>query len=386
MTSHTERDESSTVRTVPGRSARKEAERRRERAAELLRSADRWERGAQAEERTAATLAWLPPLYVTLHDLRLPGSPSNVDHLVVGPTGVFLLDTKVHDGTVRYGSGTLWRGRFPMRREFEALALEAARLGAVLDAPVVTAMCFAEGDLPRRHLSVDGVRVLTPGELLPFIADRAATVLPHEVERLVQEATRVVRRGQSGAAVAPVAAEGARTPAPPVAPTVTAAPIAAVASTRPRPLLLPRALRLGAALALAGAAAFVTGTLLHDDSSPAPGLGGAVAVTRPTGAATSAPAMRASAQCPRPGNGWALELDWPGLPAGATHYEVAWRRGGAATWVTAGSWSSPDQLAPLVLDNLPPGSQIEIRLVAQDAAGAAVGEWLTTSGIPSTAC
>lgn len=386
MNPHTQRDETSTLRTEPGRSARKEAQRRRDRAAELLRSAERWERGAEAEERTAATLAWLPPVYTTLHDLRMPGSPGNVDHLVVGPTGVFLIDTKVHDGPVRYGNGTLWRGRFPMRRELEALTTEAARLGAVLDAPVVTAACFAEGDLPRRRLVVDGVRILAPGELLPFIADRAATVLPHEVERLVQEASRLARRGQAG--VAAVLA-GAGTPLPPATAPIAASPpppsVDADDGAAGRPALLGRALRLGAALALAGVAAYVTGALLTEPASRPPLVSpSATLLGRSTGGTD--PVVKASARCPRPGQGWTLGLDWPGLPVGAARYEVSWRSGGTTSWITAGYWASPDQLNPLALNGLPSGTEIEVRLIAQDAAAATVGEWQSTLSMPGAAC
>jgi hypothetical protein len=47
-----------------------------------------WRRGAAGERRTAR----LPsPLarhgWVVLHDLAIPGSPANLDHLVIGPGG-----------------------------------------------------------------------------------------------------------------------------------------------------------------------------------------------------------------------------------------------------------------------------------------------------------
>ena len=34
--------------------------------------------------------------WVVLHDLALPGSRANVDHLVIGPTGVWVVDTKAY--------------------------------------------------------------------------------------------------------------------------------------------------------------------------------------------------------------------------------------------------------------------------------------------------
>jgi hypothetical protein len=32
--------------------------------------------------------------YMVFHDLAVPGSPANVDHLVIGPSGVFVIDSK----------------------------------------------------------------------------------------------------------------------------------------------------------------------------------------------------------------------------------------------------------------------------------------------------
>jgi hypothetical protein len=54
-----------------------------------------WRRGAAGERRTARLL---DPLqwhgWVVLHDLAVPGSRANVDHLVIGPGGVFVIDSK----------------------------------------------------------------------------------------------------------------------------------------------------------------------------------------------------------------------------------------------------------------------------------------------------
>jgi hypothetical protein len=44
---------------------------------------------------------------VVFHDLAVPGSPANVDHLVIGPTGVFVIDSKRWRGRVRQGADGL---------------------------------------------------------------------------------------------------------------------------------------------------------------------------------------------------------------------------------------------------------------------------------------
>ncbi|MBI5232144.1 MAG: NERD domain-containing protein [Coriobacteriales bacterium] len=64
-------------------------------------NARRWDQGADGEQMTAAELAKLPDDFVAIHDFHPigpDGEPAawNVDHIVVGPTGVFVLDTKNH--------------------------------------------------------------------------------------------------------------------------------------------------------------------------------------------------------------------------------------------------------------------------------------------------
>jgi Nuclease-related domain len=66
-------------------------------------------RGAAGERRTARLLGQLEwHGWAVLHDLALPGSRANLDHLVIGPGGVFVIDSKHYRGHLRLdGSGRL---------------------------------------------------------------------------------------------------------------------------------------------------------------------------------------------------------------------------------------------------------------------------------------
>ena len=79
---------------TPGRSAELQAKQNRLTAERLLRKADRWDSGAQGERTVAALLVGLPPHCCVLHDLSIPGSNGNIDHVVVTPTGMFAIDAK----------------------------------------------------------------------------------------------------------------------------------------------------------------------------------------------------------------------------------------------------------------------------------------------------
>lgn len=59
-----------------------------------------WRVGADAEEAVGRELAKLPPGWFVRHDVMI-GGRWNVDHVVVGPPGVFLFDTKFRSGVVK---------------------------------------------------------------------------------------------------------------------------------------------------------------------------------------------------------------------------------------------------------------------------------------------
>jgi hypothetical protein len=77
-----------------------------------------WRRGAAGERRTARVLAVLERHgWVVLHDLAVPGSQANIDHLAIGPGGVFVIDSKQYRGRLQLDpSGRLWHGRYPSPR------------------------------------------------------------------------------------------------------------------------------------------------------------------------------------------------------------------------------------------------------------------------------
>ncbi|MGD9795825.1 MAG: nuclease-related domain-containing protein, partial [Acidimicrobiia bacterium] len=111
-----------------GGSARDRAEDLRSKARKLEAEAQQWERGAEGEAQTAARLVWLPPGFVALHDLRIPGSKANIDHVVIGPTGVWVIDSKAWAGRLTPGSDTLWQGRRPIRHETATVRWETEQL------------------------------------------------------------------------------------------------------------------------------------------------------------------------------------------------------------------------------------------------------------------
>ena len=57
-----------------------------------------WKMGAEGEEIVATYLDELPEDYFIFNDVHLPISQGNIDHIVAGPTGIFVIETKNQDG------------------------------------------------------------------------------------------------------------------------------------------------------------------------------------------------------------------------------------------------------------------------------------------------
>jgi len=61
----------------------------------------RWFLGRKGESAVTETLKSLPDDYVVLNDIVLPDRKGNVDHMLIGPNGVFVIETKNYSASVR---------------------------------------------------------------------------------------------------------------------------------------------------------------------------------------------------------------------------------------------------------------------------------------------
>jgi hypothetical protein len=89
---------------TPGESAHEQAANRRRRREELERLRQReqhWEGGATGEELTATAIERWCPNAVVLHDRRVPDSQANIDHVVLVPSGVWVIDSKRPKGRIK---------------------------------------------------------------------------------------------------------------------------------------------------------------------------------------------------------------------------------------------------------------------------------------------
>lgn len=147
-----------------------------------------WRTGSAGEERLARVFEReLPDSAIALHDRRIPGSRANIDHVVIAPSGVWVIDAKLYQGKVeRRTLGPLWRreaavfvgGRnrskviHGMPREVEPVRATLAPDPLADEVPVTPTVCFVASGwgLFAKPFEVAGVLVVWPQKLVERIA------------------------------------------------------------------------------------------------------------------------------------------------------------------------------------------------------------------------
>jgi hypothetical protein len=126
-----------------------------------------WQRGAAGERRTARLLDRLTrDGFVVFHDLAVPDSPANVDHLVIGPSGVFVIDTKQWTGSVHQGvDGLVWHNYTSLDRTLATVRWEAAAISRILGTRVTPLLCVHGAHVQGGGLHAQGVAIV-PAALL----------------------------------------------------------------------------------------------------------------------------------------------------------------------------------------------------------------------------
>jgi hypothetical protein len=126
-----------------------------------------WRDGARGERATARMLRRLTRHgAVVFHDVAIPGTPANADHVVIGPAGVVLVDSKRYTGRVWQGpDGRVWHNHYPMDRPLRSLRLEAAAIAGLLGVPVRPVVCVHGAHVDVAGLVAGEVEIVPAGRL-----------------------------------------------------------------------------------------------------------------------------------------------------------------------------------------------------------------------------
>ncbi len=152
-----------------------------------------WRRGAAGERRTARLLRHLEQRgWVVLHDLAVPGSRANIDHLAIGPGGVAVIDSKQYCGRLRLDPyGLLWHGRHLLTAALRAARREADQADEVLgvaDVIVAAVVAVHGASVPRGGVTVDGVTVVAASRVPDLLRALPPVLGPERVAWLADRA------------------------------------------------------------------------------------------------------------------------------------------------------------------------------------------------------
>jgi len=166
-----------------------------------------WATGASGEAALAAALDRVAGIRV-LHDRQAPRTRGNIDHLVVAPSGVYVIDTKNLRGLIQIRSrGSIFR---PERRlyvgsrdrtsevdglgwQVDAVIEALARAGIDPTPDVIPVLCFIDGEWPllRAPNEFHGVRLESVRTLLKALSQPGPLELT-EVDKVSRALARAL--------------------------------------------------------------------------------------------------------------------------------------------------------------------------------------------------
>lgn len=160
-----------------------------------------WAVGAEGERKTAS---YLEPLraegYVILHDRKVTGYGGNLDHFVIGPTGLWAIETKSLRGKVEIRGDTLRIGGHRRDKIIDQVKQEATVIQVVLGESlarhglrVTPVICLHRGELPFFNKTVRSVRLASGRQLVKLLRSGNQILSPAQVEMLGREADRLLK-------------------------------------------------------------------------------------------------------------------------------------------------------------------------------------------------
>lgn len=157
-------------------------------------------KGAAGEERLARLLSLLPRSFAVFHSVQgnhRGGGGGDLDHVVVGPPGIFLIETKNWADRVELRNGVLlYKGqepdRPPLKQAAEAARMLEKRLAKVLgqEITVQPILCFVSNVFSGGESGQSGVMICNADRLHALLTESRERVLNDSNVRQIEDALR----------------------------------------------------------------------------------------------------------------------------------------------------------------------------------------------------
>jgi hypothetical protein len=158
-----------------------------------------WRIGADGEEAVAAQLAKLGPEWRVLHAVPVGRNGADIDHVVIGPGGVYVINTKHHPNGKIWVAGDVVRlngYKVPYVRNSRHEARRAARLLSehtgfpVTVGGIVAIMGAHQGFTIKKQPGDGAVVIVARKEISQYLRSRPIRLTPAEVETIYAGARR----------------------------------------------------------------------------------------------------------------------------------------------------------------------------------------------------
>ena len=162
------------------------------------------EQGHRDDRLVGPALELLRPYgFEVMHDVRSPGRPpAEIDHVVVGPPGVFVMNTESWSGAVTVHEETLRQNGYTRVQQTEAVHRSALvvglSLGAAWAALVVPVICLF-GSAALAPTQAGPVSVLSLDHLVGWLLSQPGRLAPPGVQQVVRS-LRIAFPGESAMA------------------------------------------------------------------------------------------------------------------------------------------------------------------------------------------
>jgi hypothetical protein len=151
-------------------------------------------RGFSGERKVADALKGLDDSYYVLHDVLLDPNLGNIDHILIGPNGVFVIETKNYSGEIVCEGDRWYRVYGERKSPIKSISIQAKRNAVILRNVLkrkgisrwVRPLLVFTNPSAKIRLQEPTVDVVSLQNLLEYITGRPIILNDEEVKRTVK--------------------------------------------------------------------------------------------------------------------------------------------------------------------------------------------------------
>jgi hypothetical protein len=159
-----------------------------------------WSKGAKGEKIVAKKLKKLPKKYTAIRDVKIPNMGGDIDHVVVGPTGIYVIETKNYKPTYIPDEDCWYHtsGRVSQLNPAKQVKLQVSKLNKFLEpklgkklnkVTIFPVICPINHNLIFKN-KIKSYEIVYPEDLVFYISHSRKILTSSEVKDIINILTR----------------------------------------------------------------------------------------------------------------------------------------------------------------------------------------------------